>query len=64
MYIRYETWNVRSLYRLDSLKTVASELEEYNLDLVAVKEVRCGCNKDGSEPADKYLYFYGNWNAS
>jgi len=29
-------WNVRSLCRAISLKTVASELEKYNLDLVAV----------------------------
>jgi hypothetical protein len=28
------TWNVRSLYRLGSLKTVASELVKYKFDLV------------------------------
>jgi len=33
--------NVRSLYRAGSLKTVASELAKYNLDSVAVQEVRC-----------------------
>jgi hypothetical protein len=31
---------VRSLYRVGSLKTVASELVKHNLDLVAVQEVR------------------------
>jgi hypothetical protein len=35
-----ETWNVRSLYRTGSLKTVARELETYKLDLVGVQEVR------------------------
>jgi hypothetical protein len=41
-WLRFETWNVRSLYRAGSLKTVASELAKYkyNLDLVAVHEVR------------------------
>jgi hypothetical protein len=34
--MRLGTWNVRSLYRAVALKTVASELAKYNLDLVAV----------------------------
>jgi hypothetical protein len=33
-------WNVRGLYRAGSLKTVANELTKYNLDPVAVQEVR------------------------
>jgi hypothetical protein len=33
-------WNVRSLYRAGSMKIAASELAKYNLDLVAVQEVR------------------------
>jgi hypothetical protein len=40
MDVRFGTWNVRSLYRAASLRTVASELATYNLDLVAVEEVR------------------------
>jgi hypothetical protein len=35
----FGTWKVRSLYRVGSLKTVATELAKYNLDLVAVQEV-------------------------
>jgi hypothetical protein len=31
---RFGTWNVRSLYRSGSLKTVARELGKYKLDLV------------------------------
>jgi len=37
---RSETWNVRTLYRAGSLKTVAIELAKYSLDLVTVKEVK------------------------
>jgi exonuclease III len=40
MDMRFETWDVRSIYRVCSLKTVASELAKYNLDLMAVQEVR------------------------
>jgi exonuclease III len=34
------TWNVRSLCRACSFKTVARELGKYKLDLVGVQEVR------------------------
>jgi hypothetical protein len=37
---RFGTWNVRTECRAGSLKTVESQLEKYNLDLVAVQEVR------------------------
>jgi exonuclease III len=40
MDVRFDTWNVRSLYRSGSLKTVARELGKYKLDLVGVQEVR------------------------
>jgi hypothetical protein len=33
MDMRFGTWNVRSLYRLGSLKTVARELGKYKLDM-------------------------------
>jgi exonuclease III len=36
MHMRFGTWNVRSPYRTGSLKAVA----KFNLDLVAVQEVR------------------------
>jgi len=55
-------WNVRSLYRAGSLGTVASELGKYNLDLVAVQEVRG--NKVGCESADYSTFLYGNGNAN
>jgi exonuclease III len=38
--MRLGTWNIRSLHRIGSIKTVASEMAKYNLDLVAVQEVR------------------------
>jgi exonuclease III len=41
MDMRFGTWNVRSLYRSGSLKTVTRELGKYKLeDLVGVQEVR------------------------
>jgi exonuclease III len=40
MDMRFGTWNVSSLYRVGSLKTVASELAKYNINLVVVQEVR------------------------
>jgi hypothetical protein len=38
--MRFGTWNIRSLYRAVSLKTVARELGKYKLDLLGVQEVR------------------------
>jgi hypothetical protein len=40
MDMTFGTWNVRSLYRSGSLKTVARELEKYKIYLVGVQEVR------------------------
>jgi hypothetical protein len=39
MDMRFGTCNVRSLYRIGSLKTVAKELGKNKLDLVGVQEV-------------------------
>jgi exonuclease III len=47
MDIRFGTWNVRSLYRSGSLKTVAREFGKYKLDLLGVQEVRW--DKGGTE---------------
>jgi hypothetical protein len=40
MSMRFRTFDISNLYRAGSLKTEACELEKYNLDLVAVQEVR------------------------
>jgi hypothetical protein len=40
MDMRFGTWNVRSLCRSGSLKTVSGELVKYKLALVGVQEVR------------------------
>jgi exonuclease III len=52
---RFGTWNVRSLYRLGSLKTLARELGKYKLDLVGVQEVRW--EKGVTEQAEDYTFF-------
>jgi exonuclease III len=59
MDMRFETWNVRSLYRAGSLMTVSRELARYKLDLVGVQEVREG---SGTEPAGEYTFIYGKGN--
>ncbi|KDR16724.1 Craniofacial development protein 2 [Zootermopsis nevadensis] len=58
--MRFGTWNIRSLYRADALKSVSRELENYKLDLVAVQEVRWGGK--GTIPVDNFTFFYGKGN--
>jgi hypothetical protein len=60
MDIRFVMWNVRSLYRAGSLKTVARELGKYKLDLVGVQGVRW--DKGGTERAEDYTFTYGAGN--
>jgi exonuclease III len=60
MDMRFGTWNVRTLYRSGSLKTVARELGKYKLHLVGVQEVRW--DKGGTEWAEDYTFFYGAGN--
>jgi exonuclease III len=60
MDMRFGTWNIRSLYRIGSLKTVARELGQYKEDLVGVDEVRW--EKGGTERAENYTFFYGERN--
>jgi exonuclease III len=60
MDMRFGTWNVRSLYRSGSLKTVARELGKYKFDLVSVQEVRW--DKGGTDRAENYTFFYGAGN--
>jgi exonuclease III len=60
MDMRFGAWNVRSLYRADSLKIVARELGKYKLYLVNVQEVRW--EKGGTERAEDYTFFYGKGN--
>jgi exonuclease III len=56
MDMRFPTWNVKSLYRIGSLKTAAREVEKHKLDLVAVQKVRW--EKSGTEQAGDYTFFY------
>jgi exonuclease III len=60
MDMTFGTWNISSLYRIGSLKTVARELGKYKVDLVAVQEVRW--EKGGTEQAEDYTFFYGQGN--
>jgi hypothetical protein len=58
--MRIGTWNVRSMYRVGSLRAVGKEISKYTLDLVGVQKVRL--DGDGTEPAGKYIFFYGKGN--
>jgi exonuclease III len=60
MDMRFGTWNIKSLYRIGSLKTVARELGKYKLDLVGVQKVRW--EKGGTERTEDYTFFYGQGN--
>jgi exonuclease III len=61
MDMRFGTWNVRSLYRSGSLKTVSGKLAKCKLDSLGVQEVRW--DKADTKPAGDYTFFYGNGNA-
>jgi exonuclease III len=50
--MRFGLWNVRSLYKAGSLKTVSRELARYKLDLVGVQEVKW--EGGGTKPAGEY----------
>jgi exonuclease III len=53
---RFGTWNVRSIYRSGSFKTVTRELGKHKLDSVRVQEVRW--DKGGTGRAEDYTFFY------
>jgi exonuclease III len=61
MGMRFGTWNVSSLYRAGAMKTGASKLENYKLDLVAVQEVRLV--EGGHQSEDDFMFIFGNENA-
>jgi len=56
--VQFGTQNVMT----GSLKTVACKLVKYQVDLMAVQELRW--DSSGSEPADDYMFFYANGNAN
>jgi hypothetical protein len=58
--MRFGTWNIRRLYRTGALKMVARELGRYKLQLAGVQEVKW--EKDGTERAEDYAFFYGKGN--
>ena len=58
--MRFGTWNVRSLYRSDSLKEAAREFARYKLDLVSVQKVRW--EKGGTARVGDCNFFFGKGN--
>jgi hypothetical protein len=61
MYMRFGTWNVRTMYRAGSLMAVAEEISKYKLHLVGLPVRWDG---GGAEPAGEYthIFFYGKGN--
>jgi hypothetical protein len=57
---RFGMWNVRSIYRTGSLKTVVREFRTCKLDLVGVQEVRW--EKGGTERAEDHTFLYEEGN--
>jgi exonuclease III len=58
--MRFDTWNVRTMYRAASLRTVSTELSRYRLDLVGVQEVRW--EGSGTTPTGKFPFLCGKAN--
>ena len=58
--MRFDTWNVRSLYMAGSLTAAARELAKSKLDWVGVQQVRR--DNRGTVRAGNYYYFYGKGN--
>jgi hypothetical protein len=56
MDMRFGTWNVRSMYRTDSLRAVAEEISKYKLDLVRIQKIRW--DGGGTEPAGEYTFLW------
>jgi exonuclease III len=55
--MRFRTWNVRSLCRVDAIKSVEGELKKYKLDLIRVREFRW--EGEAYQTADNYIFFCG-----
>jgi exonuclease III len=60
--MRFGTWNVWSLCRIDKIESVVGELEKYELDLVGVQEVRW--EGERYQIADNYTLFYRKGNVN
>jgi hypothetical protein len=55
--MRFDTWNVRSVYTAGLLMAAARELVRYKLYLVGVQEVRW--DEERTVRAGDYNFFYG-----
>jgi hypothetical protein len=60
MDMRFDTWNVTSMYRAGSFRAIAGEISKYKLNFVGVQEI--GWDGGGTEPAGEYTFFYGKGN--
>jgi hypothetical protein len=54
--IRFGSWNVKKLYRTDSLMAIMNEIPKYKLELVGPREDRWDIG--GTEKTTEYIFFY------
>jgi hypothetical protein len=52
--MRFGIWNVRSMYRADSLRAVTEEISKYKLYLAGIQKVRW--DEGSTEPAGEYTF--------
>jgi hypothetical protein len=57
MEMRFGKWNIRSLYRANSLITFAKEISKCKLDLVEVEQIRW--ERGGTKSESEYIFSYG-----
>jgi hypothetical protein len=58
--MRFDTWNVWSLYRSGSLSTIARQLARHKLDLRGVQTVKW--DTEGPARAGDFIFFYSKGN--
>jgi hypothetical protein len=60
--MRFGTWNVRSLCRVGTIRSIVGEFEKCKSDLLGVQKVRW--EGEGYQKGDNYTFFYGKGNVN
>ena len=57
--MRFGTWNVRTLLQAGGMNAIAEEVEKYNMDAVALQEIRWK-GKGVIRKSKFTMYYFGN----